>query len=394
MGVRGDPHAHVRRAAGFFAWSQTEPGPRLPDLDDVRRGPGAAGRRRARQGVDADAGLDVLRPRAAAARREARRAGRHGHDREAGRLRRPGQRHRGPADVGRRRVHPARPQVVHLGADERRVPRAGPGRRAGSPASWCRGCCPTATRNRLDVVRLKDKLGNRSNASSELEFDGTWAQRLGDEGRGVRTIIEMVAATRLDCVLGSASLMRQALAEASWHVAHRSAFGGLLADKPLMQNVRRRPRRRVRGRDRAGDPARRRGRPAATTRTRRRCAGSRCRWRSSGCASARPMMVAEALECLGGNGYVEESGLPLLLRESPLNSIWEGSGNVNALDVLRALGREPEVLDAWITEVGARPRRRRPPGPRHRRHPRAARRHRYARVRCPVFSITIFNIHI
>ncbi|MGH2358713.1 MAG: acyl-CoA dehydrogenase family protein, partial [Candidatus Limnocylindria bacterium] len=96
---------------------------------------------------------------------------------------------------------------------------------------------PDGTRNQLDVVRLKDKLGNRSNASSELEFRGTWAQRLGDEGRGVRTIIEMVAATRLDCVLGSASLMRRAVAEASWHVAHRSAFGDLLVDKPLMQNV-------------------------------------------------------------------------------------------------------------------------------------------------------------
>ena len=96
---------------------------------------------------------------------------------------------------------------------------------------------PDGTRNRLDVVRLKDKLGNRSNASAEIELDGTWAQRLGDEGRGVRTIIEMVAATRLDCVLGSASLMRRAVAEASWHVAHRSAFGSLLADKPLMQNV-------------------------------------------------------------------------------------------------------------------------------------------------------------
>ena len=93
------------------------------------------------------------------------------------------------------------------------------------------------SRNRLDVVRLKDKLGNRSNASSELEFDGTVAHRLGDEGRGVRTIIEMVAATRLDCVLGSTSLMRRALNEASWHAAHRSAFGSLLADKPLMQNV-------------------------------------------------------------------------------------------------------------------------------------------------------------
>ena len=168
----------------------------------------------------------------------------------------------------------------------------------------------------------------------------------------MRTIIEMVAATRLDCVLGSASLMRHALAEASWHVAHRSAFGSLLADKPLMQNV-------------IADLAVESEAATAlairlaaavddrsTTRTRPRCAGSRCRWRSSGSASARPVMVAEALECLGGNGYVEESGLPLLYREAPLNSVWEGSGNVNALDVLRALAREPEVLDAWITEVG------------------------------------------
>ena len=125
---------------------------------------------------------------------------------------------------------------------------------------------PDGTRNQLDVVRLKDKLGNRSNASSELELDGTVAIRLGDEGRGVRTIIEMVAATRLDCVLGSAALMRRAVSEASWHVAHRSAFGSLLVDKPLMQNVARRPRRRVRGRDRAGAAARlgrrRPGRPA------------------------------------------------------------------------------------------------------------------------------------
>ena len=142
------------------------------------------------------------------------------------------------------------------------------------------------TRNRLDVVRLKDKLGNRSNASSELELDGTLAQRLGDEGRGVRTIIEMVAATRLDCVLGSAALMRHALAEASWHVAHRSAFGGLLADKPLMQNVvadlaveseaaTALAMRLAAAVDRPGDAHE------------ARCAASPCRWRSSGSASAR-----------------------------------------------------------------------------------------------------------
>ena len=207
------------------------------------------------------------------------------------------------------------------------------------------------TRNRLDVVRLKDKLGNRSNASSELELHGTWAQRLGDEGRGVRTIIEMVAATRLDCVLGSTSLMRRAVSEASWHVAHRSAFGGLLADKPLMQNV-------------IADLA---VETEAATALAIRLAAAVDNLEDPHEAAFRrialplskfwvckrtPMMVAEALESLGGNGYVEESVMPLLFRESPLNSIWEGSGNVNALDVLRALSREPEVLNAWIVEVG------------------------------------------
>ena len=210
---------------------------------------------------------------------------------------------------------------------------------------------PDGSRNPIDVVRLKDKLGNRSNASSELEFDGTHARRLGDEGRGVRTIIEMVAATRLDCVLGSASLMRRALSEAAWHVAHRSAFGSLLADKPLMQNViadlaleseaaTALAIRLAAAVDHLDDPheaaLRRLALPLAKF------------W----VCKRTPSMVAEALECLGGNGYVEDSVLPLLYREAPLNSVWEGSGNVNALDVLRALTREPEVLTAWITEVG------------------------------------------
>ncbi|NHC22130.1 DNA alkylation response protein [Nocardioides sp. IC4_145] len=207
------------------------------------------------------------------------------------------------------------------------------------------------TRNQLDVVRLKDKLGNRSNASSELEMDGTVAHRLGDEGRGVRTIIEMVAATRLDCVLGSTGLMRRAVSEASWHAAHRSAFGSTLAEKPLMQNVladlaveteaaTALAMRLATAVDRLHDPheaaLRRIALPLAKF------------W----VCKRTPAMVGEALECLGGNGYVEESVMPLLYREAPLNSVWEGSGNVNALDVLRALGREPEVLDAWITEVG------------------------------------------
>jgi putative acyl-CoA dehydrogenase len=210
---------------------------------------------------------------------------------------------------------------------------------------------PDGTRNPLDIVRLKDKLGNRANASAELELDGTLAARLGDEGRGVRTIIEMVAATRLDCVLGSTALMRHTLNEAAWHVGHRSAFGGVLADKPLMQNVIADLQveaeaatalaiRLAAAVDAANDPheaaLRRIALPLAKF------------W----ICKRTPGFVAEALECLGGNGYVEDSGLPLRYREAPLNSVWEGSGNVNALDVLRALGREPEVLSAWISEVG------------------------------------------
>ncbi|PRH76696.1 DNA alkylation response protein [Streptomyces solincola] len=207
------------------------------------------------------------------------------------------------------------------------------------------------SRNAFRIQRLKDKLGNRSNASSEVEFDSTWARRVGEEGRGVRTIIEMVAATRLDCVLGSAALMRQAVAQAVHHCAHRSAFGGRLVDKPLMRNV-------------LADLALES--EAATVLAMRLAAaydadtdGERALLRLAVPAAkywvtkrATPV-AAEALECLGGNGYVEDSGMPRLLREAPLNSIWEGSGNVQALDALRALGREPAALDAFLREVGA-----------------------------------------
>ncbi|MFE7400932.1 acyl-CoA dehydrogenase family protein [Streptomyces sp. NPDC057557] len=209
---------------------------------------------------------------------------------------------------------------------------------------------PDCTRNTFAIQRLKDKLGNRSNASSEVEFDGTWARRVGDEGRGVRTIIEMVAATRLDCVVGSAALMRQAVAQAIHHCTYRSAFGGVLIEKPLMRNV-------------LADLALES--EAATVLALRLAAaydadteGERAflriavptakYWVTKRCTP----MVGEALECLGGNGYVEESGMPRLLREAPLNSIWEGSGNVQALDVLRALQREPLALNAFLQEVG------------------------------------------
>ncbi|MGW4031193.1 acyl-CoA dehydrogenase family protein [Streptomyces sp. NPDC004838] len=206
------------------------------------------------------------------------------------------------------------------------------------------------SRNVFRLQRLKDKLGNRSNASAEVEFDGTWARRVGEEGRGVRTIIEMVAATRLDCVIGSAAQMRQAVAQAVHHCAYRSAFGGPLIDKPLMRNV-------LADLALESEAATVLGLRLAAAydadteeeRALLRLAVPAAKyWVTKRCTP----MVAEALECLGGNGYVEESGMPRLLREAPLNSIWEGSGNVQALDVLRALQREPGALDAFLREVG------------------------------------------
>lgn len=198
--------------------------------------------------------------------------------------------------------------------------------------------CPDGSRNATRIVRLKDKLGNRSNASAELEFDDAYAERLGAEGRGVPTIIEMVAATRLDCVLGSAGLMRRAVAEATWHASHRAAFGATLIDKPAMAAVladlaleseaaTNLALRLASSVDQRDDPH---------ERALRRIALPLAKFWV--CKRTSQVSI-EAMECLGGNGYVEESGMPLLVRESPLNSIWEGSGNVNALDVLRAAAR-------------------------------------------------------
>jgi putative acyl-CoA dehydrogenase len=206
---------------------------------------------------------------------------------------------------------------------------------------------PDGERNAFRLQRLKDKLGNRSNASSEVELRGTWARLVGEEGRGVPTIIGMVNHTRLDCVLGSATGMRVAVEQATWHAAHRSAFGRLLADQPLMRNVLAdlcveseaatvTALRLARAFD---DPSQELFKRIATAVSKY--------WV---CKRA-PAVAGEALECLGGNGYVEESGLPRLYREMPLNSIWEGSGNVQCLDVLRALARSPETFEAFFAEV-------------------------------------------
>jgi putative acyl-CoA dehydrogenase len=201
-------------------------------------------------------------------------------------------------------------------------------------------------RNAFRIERLKDKLGNRSNASAEISLERAVAHRVGEEGRGITTIIEMVVHTRLDCVLGSTALMRRAVAEATHHAAHRAAFGRTLAEQPLMQNVLA---------DLCLDSE-----AATATALRLARAFDEGEHASRRLATAvakywvckqTPPLVAEALECLGGNGYVEESGLPRLFRESPLNSIWEGAGNINCLDVLRALDREPESLEAFRSEL-------------------------------------------
>jgi putative acyl-CoA dehydrogenase len=214
---------------------------------------------------------------------------------------------------------------------------------------------PGGERNVFRLQRLKDKLGDRSNASSEVEFDGTTGWLVGEPGRGVPTIIEMVATTRLDCVLGSAATIRAALTQAVHHARHRSAFGALLADQPLMQNV-------LADLALESEAATALGVRLAAAQD----AGERDLLRLAGAVAKfwvckrTPTVVAEALEVLGGNGYVEESVMPRLYRQAPLNSIWEGSGNVIALDVLRALGARSAALAAVTAELdtarGADPR--------------------------------------
>lgn len=212
---------------------------------------------------------------------------------------------------------------------------------------------PDGSLNAVRIQRLKDKLGDWSNASSEVEFLGATAWLVGQEGRGVATILEMVALTRLDCMIGSASMMRQALTQALNHVRQRAAFGRLLIDQPLMRNV-------------LADLALEN--EAAVALTMRVAAAVDASPRDEQeAAFARittaigkylickrgPLVANEAQECLGGLGYVEENILPRLYRQAPLNSIWEGSGNVQCLDVLRALRREPETRDALFAELTA-----------------------------------------
>ncbi|POP69550.1 acyl-CoA dehydrogenase family protein [Pseudomonas syringae] len=210
---------------------------------------------------------------------------------------------------------------------------------------------PDDTRNEFYIQRLKNKLGNWSNASSEVEFRGALAWMIGEEGRGVPTIIEMVAMTRFDCMIGSSALMRQALTQATHHCAHRAVSGRLLAEQPLMQNVLADlaleseaalalTLRMGRALDHQDDDHEKRFVRLVTA------VGKY--WI---CKRA-PAMINEAAECLGGAGYVEDSILPRLYREAPVNSTWEGSGNLQCLDVLRTLSKEPGALDALFDELG------------------------------------------
>jgi putative acyl-CoA dehydrogenase len=216
---------------------------------------------------------------------------------------------------------------------------------------------PAGDRNRFYIQRLKEKLGNRSNASSEVEFHQAWAHLVGEEGRGVQTIIEMVNHTRLDCAIAAAALMRQALVQAAHHAGHRRAFGKLLMEQPLMRNVladlavESEAATLLMARVARSFDARQ-----ADARERAFCRIATAIAKYWLCKRS-PAHVGEALECLGGNGYVEESIMPRLYREAPLYSIWEGSGNVICLDVLRALAKEPAAGEAlreeWKSMAGA-----------------------------------------
>jgi putative acyl-CoA dehydrogenase len=206
------------------------------------------------------------------------------------------------------------------------------------------------SRNAVRINRLKDKLGNRSNASAEVEFDDALAWPVGAPGRGIPTILKMVQHTRLDCVLGSAGIMRAAVARALHHARHRVVFGQRLADTPLMRNVLAdlaleseaatvlalRLARAFEG-----------GAGPAETALARVLTPAAKYW----ICKRGPALAAEAMEVLGGNGYVEESALPRLYREMPVNSIWEGSGNVMCIDVVRAVRREPAAIEALLAEL-------------------------------------------
>ena len=349
------PGAHVARAAKFYVWAQAEPGHGCPismtyaAIPALRHAPGLAGRFEPLLAARSyDPGLRPPETKAGLL------AGMAMTEKQGG------------SDV---RANTTRAEPA---------PAAGPGAHVLTGHKWfCSApmcdlfltlaytadgltcfllprVLPDGERNGLRIQRLKDKLGNRSNASAEIELDAALAWQVGEAGRGVATIIEMVSATRLDCVLGSAAGMRLATVAAAHHASHRQAFGKELAAQPLMANVL--ADLTLESQAATALAIRLAG---AADRAARGDAGEAALLRLALPAAKYwvckrfPAHAVEALECLGGNGYVEESGLPRIYREAPLNSIWEGSGNVTALDVLRALARTEGAAEALLAELGA-----------------------------------------
>jgi putative acyl-CoA dehydrogenase len=361
----GKPGTHVARAAKFYVWSQAEAGHGCPVsmtyavVPALRHAPELA--RRLEPGLTAASYDPGLRPPDA---KTGLLAGMAMTEKQGGSDVRANTTRAEPAGDGGFSITGHKwfcsapmSDVFLILAQARAGPEgpegpAGPGGPAGLTCFLLPRVLPDGSRNAMHLQRLKDKLGNRSNASAEVEYDQALAWPVGEVGRGVATIIEMVSATRLDCLLGSASAIRQALVQAVYHAEHRRAFGAPLVRHPAMAQV-------------LADLALE---SEAATALAIRLAGAADRAVRHDDAEAAllrlalpaakhwvckraPAVIAEALECLGGNGYVEESVLPRLYRDAPLNSIWEGSGNVTALDVLRALSRSPASCQALRAEI-------------------------------------------
>ena len=349
----GEPGAHLARAAKFYVWSQAEAGHGCPismtyaAVPALRHTPDLARRFEPLLASRTyDPGLRVPETKAGLLSGMAMTEKQGGSDVRAGTTRAEPAPSAGPGAhllTGHKWFNSAPMCDLFL------VLAQGPG---GLTCFLLPRVLPDGTRNAIRIQRLKDKLGNRSNASAEVEYDGAVGWQVGEPGRGVRTIIDMVTATRLDCVLGSAAGIRRGTVAAVHHCAHRQAFGRNLIDQPLMTGV-------------LADLA---VESEAATALAIRLAAAAQRSVDGDAAEAALLRVAlpaakywvckravthaaEVLECHGGNGYVEESGLPGLYREAPLNSIWEGSGNVTALDVLRALHRSPGSADALTAEL-------------------------------------------
>ena len=254
-------------------------------------------------------------------------------------------------------LSPDRPQMVHVGADVGRLPGAGAGAGRAVAASSCRASSATASGNGFRFQRLKDKLGNRSNASSEVEFVNAIGEMVGEPGAGVKTIMDMVTLTRLDCAVASSALMRAGLAEAVHHTRHRQVFGTTLIEQPLMQRVLADMALDVAAATALSFRLARSFDEAASDRGEAAFARAMTPVVKYWVCKIAPPLLYEAMECLGGNGYVEEAPLARYYREAPVNAIWEGSGNVMALDVLRVLNRAPglfeEVLAGIDRDLGA-----------------------------------------